>query len=105
MPMNPSTSRIQIFASLAQSGTRADIDQLMAELSRNHDIATSKVIDYALSLVNNREGIAALRTYLFQGDQIQRNFAALFFKRKGRLDMLDEAVAQGKIDEKQAYLK
>lgn len=98
-------NRLHIFAALGQSGTQTDIDQLMKELVRRDDVATAKVVDYALSLVSNPEGIAALRAYLFQGEQKQRNYAALFFKRKGHLDLLDEAVSQGKIDHEQAYLR
>ena len=105
MTTNQTISRITMFAALAQSGTRADIDQLMTELINKDDMATAKIVDYALSLVNNRDGIAALREYLFQGDQQQRNYAALFFKRKGFHSLLDEAVSQGKIDHQQAYLK
>lgn len=105
MTLNNHPSRMQTFAALGQSGTRADIDRLMAELTANDDITTAKIVDNALSQITSREGIAALRHYLFHGDQAQRNYAALFFKRKGHLDLLHEAFDQGKIDHKQAYLK
>jgi hypothetical protein len=105
MTTQQTTSRFTTFVCLGQSGKRSDIDRLMTELVTRDDMATAKLIDYALSLVATREGMAALREYLFQGLPQQRNYAALFFKRKGHLDLLDEAVAQGKIDHKQAYLK
>jgi hypothetical protein len=105
MAMHNHPSRIQTFAALGQSGTRADIDRLMAELATSDDVATSKIIDNALSYVTTREGISALREYLFNGNQTQRNYAALFFKRKGHHDLLHEAFDQGMIDHKQAYLK
>ena len=105
MTMNKRPSRMQTFTALGQSGSRADIDRLMAELTARDDMVTTKIVDNALSQVTSREGIAALRHYLFHGDQTQRNYAALFFKRKGHHDLLHEAFAQGMIDHKQAYLK
>jgi hypothetical protein len=41
--------------------------------------------------------------YLFQSEQIQSNYAALYFKRRGLPFLLDEAVAKAKIDAIQAY--
>ena len=105
MTMNHPPTRMQTFTALGQSGTRAEIDRLMAELNAKDDLTTSKIIDHALSQVNTREGIAALRHYLFHGNQIQRNYAALFFKRRGHIDILHEACEQGLIDDKQAWLK
>lgn len=105
MTFNKRPSRMHTFAALGQSGTRADIDQLMTELAARDDMATAKIVDNALSQVTSREGITALRHYLFHGDQTQRNYAALFFKRKGHHDLLHGAFDQGMIDHKQAYLK
>jgi hypothetical protein len=98
-------NRLQTFAARGQSGTRADIDQLMGELTAHDDVATTKLVDNAFSQVTSREGVAALRHYLFHGTQTQRNYAALFFKRKGYHDLLNEAFDQGMIDHNQAYLK
>ena len=105
MTTNTHPSRMHFFAALGQSGSRTDIDRLMSALEVHDDMTTTKIVDNALSQVTSREGIAALRHYLFHGNQTQRNYAALFFKRKGHLDLLNEAVSQGKIDNKQAYLK
>ena len=109
--MNATTSksthlaRYDEFVSYGNNGLPGDVDQLMAALITQDDLATSRLVDYALSLVSTREGIQQVRRYLFQGIQIQRNYAALFFKRKGWTDLLDEAIAQGKIDFEQAYAK
>ena len=105
MNINNHPSRMHTFAALGQSGTHADIDRLMAELAAHDDVATAKLVDNALSQVTSREGVAALRHYLFHGDQTQRNYAALFFKRKGHHDLLHEAFDQGMIDHLQAWLK
>ncbi len=76
----------------------------MAALVREDDFATSRLVDFALGLVDTREGKLRIRDYLFNGVQQQRNYAALYFKRRGWTDLLDEAVRQGKIDHLQAYL-
>jgi hypothetical protein len=55
--------------------------------------------------VKTDEGADRIRHYLFQGAQIQRNYAALYFKRRDEMAPLHEAVAQGKIDEIQAYMR
>jgi hypothetical protein len=99
------TGRYDNFVNLGTSGSREDVDVLMSALVTWDDIATSKLVDYALSLVNTREGQERLGYFLFHGLQVQRNFAALYFKRRGDLAILNQAVAQGKIDHQQAYSK
>jgi len=97
--------RFDDFINLGNSASREDVDALMTALVTKNDIATSKLVDYALSLVDTREGLERLRYYLFHGLQVQRNFAALHFKRRGNLAILHQAVAQGKIDHQQAFSK
>jgi hypothetical protein len=98
-----STNRYHHFRALGQSGTGADIDLLMHTLHHQADFATSRLVDFALSLVETNEGATRLHHYLFNGTPVQRNYAALYFKRRGRVALLEEAVAQGKIDAIQAY--
>jgi hypothetical protein len=97
--------RYDQFVTCGGSGKVADIDLLMQELVSRDDLATSRLVDYALSLVATLDGSQRIKDYLFNGAQIQRNYAALYFKRKGFIDLLDEAVALGKIDRAQAYSK
>jgi hypothetical protein len=97
--------RYHTFAALGKSGAAADVDALMHALHTHDDFATSRLVDFALGLVDTREGDGRLRHYLFHGAPIQRNYAALYFKRRGRTALLDEAVAQGKIDATQAYAR
>ena len=96
-------TRLNHFIALGQSGKKADIDLLMHALVTRDDLATCKLVDYALSHVSSLEGVERLRHYLFNGHRSQRNYAALYFKRRGFVDILDEAFAQGKIDWKQAF--
>ncbi len=96
-------NRYDHFAALGRAGAAHDVDTLMHALLAHNDIATSRLVDFAVGLVDTREGAARLRHYLFDGAPIQRNYAALYFKRRGRVTLLEEAVAQGKIDATQAF--
>ncbi|CUS04528.2 Transcriptional regulator, MarR family (fragment) [Candidatus Promineifilum breve] len=100
-PMN----RYDRFRALGQSGAAPDIDTLMGHLHEQVDFATTRLVDFALGLVDTHEGAGRIRHYLFHGGLIQRNYAALYFKRRQEMALLHEAVAQGKIDEIQAYLR
>jgi len=100
---NQSTTRYDHFRALGLSGAAHDVDALMHALLAHGDFATSRLVDFALSLVDTREGDGRLRHYLFHGAPIQRNYAALYFKRRGRVALLNEAVSQGVIDRVQAY--
>ena len=102
--INP-INRYASFVGWGNSGKTEDVDRLMDALALSDDLATTKLVDYALGLVDTREGRARLHHYLFHGSQQQSNFAALYFKRRGLVDLLDEAVALGRIDERQAYSK
>jgi hypothetical protein len=97
--------RMNDYVAIGRSGKSADVDQLMLVLLVQQDLATTKLVDYALSLVKTWEGSRQLRHYLYNGELIQRNFAALYFKRLGQVDLLEEAVALGKIDDVQAFAK
>jgi hypothetical protein len=87
----------------ATSGRAADVDFLMENLVLSRSFSRCKVIDFALNLVSSAEGQARIGHFLFNGSQIQRNYAALYFKRQGNAQLIDEAVRRGCIDEVQAY--
>ncbi len=103
MTTYPSLVRYHAFTALGRSGAAADVDALMIHLHEQVDFATTRLVDFALGLVETIEGAGRIRHYLFHGGQIQRNYAALYFKRRDEFAPLHEAVAQGKIDEIQAY--
>lgn len=97
-------ARFETFEAMGRRGSAADVDTLMAELAREHDLATNKLVDYALSLVTTAEGRKRLEHYLFDGDVlIQRNFAALYFRRLGRDALVARAHRLGRIDDIQAF--
>ena len=87
----------------AVSGTTGDIDFIMENLFPNQSFLYCKLIDYALGLVSSEEGRNRIRYYLFNGSSIQRNYAALYFKRLGHSRVIQEAVKGGAIDEIQGY--
>lgn len=96
-------NRITLFSAIGRSGTTADVDSLMSRLHAETDFTTTKLVDFALSQVETEEGAGHIRYYLFNGTQIQRNYAALYFKRRAEIGVLHQAVVQGKIDELQAF--
>lgn len=95
--------RFDEFIAWGAAGMPEQVDRLMSALDAQGDLATTKLVDYALSLVSTPEGIARLEHYLFDGSGIQQNYAALYFKRKGKMDLLEQAFAAGKIDAIQIY--
>jgi hypothetical protein len=105
MMANRSMGRYEEFVNLGQGGRREDVDTLMTVLSTRDDFATTRLVDFALGLVRTQEGTERVRHYLFNGSQIQRNYAALHFKRRGWVDLLEQAVALGSIDREQAFSK
>ncbi|MEH2219710.1 MAG: hypothetical protein V7K72_21820 [Nostoc sp.] len=102
---NNKSDRYDTFVAMARAGGVSDIDTLMDNLENDRTSATCKLVDYTLGLVNTHQGKDQIRHYLFNGTQIQRNYAALYFKRRGAKDILIEAVQQGCIDRVQAFSK
>ncbi len=89
----------------AHSGRAADVDFLMKNLDMNKSFTGCKLIDFALGLVSSPEGQQRIRHFLFNGSDVQRNYAALYFKRRSANQVVDEAVRRGCIDTMQAYSK
>lgn len=96
---------MQALKQRALSGTVSDVDYLMQTLESNRSFAGYKLIDYALSLVKSDEVTNRIEHFLFCGSQVQRNYAALYFRRRGVNRVIDEAVRQGCIDTIQAYAR
>ncbi|WP_448265603.1 hypothetical protein [Nostoc sp. DSM 114159] len=97
--------RYDAFVAMARAGGVSDIDTLMENLENDRTSATCKLVDFTLGLVDTPQGQDRIRHYLFNGTQIQRNYAALYFKRRGAKKILKEAVNQGCIDKLQAFSK
>lgn len=79
------------------------VDDIMKALKEAETCGECKVLDYRLSQINNED--KRICHYLFHGNQRQRNYAALYFKRKGRFDLVKQAYDEGKIDRIQAFAK
>jgi hypothetical protein len=97
--------RYDAFVAMARAGGVSDIDTLMENLENDRTSATYKLVDFTLGLVDSPQGQDRIRHYLFNGTQIQRNYAALYFKRRKAKNILKEAVNQGCIDKLQAFSK
>ena len=95
--------RFSHFVSLGNSGSKEDVDKLMDTLFIKDDLATKKLVDYALSLVRTKKGIKRIRYYLFKGSPIQRNYAALYFRRNGNTNLLKRALRKRLIDWDQGF--
>ena len=97
------TGQLKMLIDKAQSGSSNDVDYIMDKLTVDSTFAMTRYVDFALSLVDNNEGIERIKYYLFNGTLIQRNYASLFLNRLGEWKSVKEAFEQGLIDEIQAY--
>jgi len=98
-----SETPLQFYIRLANVGTKSSIDEIMRHLNRKMSLAESKFIDYALGTIETDEGLRVMEYYLFHGTQVQRNYCALFWGRRGEYLLVRKAYDQGLIDEKQAF--
>jgi len=97
-------TRFNHYQSLGRRGTPADVDAIMLLLSADGSFSDTRLADYALSLVNTPEGRRRIEHYLFHGEQlIQRNYAALYFKRRGDMGRVRRAVDLGLVDAVQGF--
>jgi hypothetical protein len=87
----------------AVNGSPNDVDYIMDKLTIDSTFAMTRCVDFALSQVENIEGIERIKYYLFKGTLIQRNYACLFLNRLGEWNPVKQAYEQGLIDEIQAY--
>jgi hypothetical protein len=86
-------------------GRARDVDRIMTVLLLHDDLVILKSADFALHLVQSRRGKQQIIYYLFNGRSRQRNYAALWCKRRGKNGYLDRAYQLGLIDAHQAYVK
>ncbi len=94
--------RFDQFMAIGRSGTPENVDFLMNELERE-GASTRKLVDYVLGLIPQGSGRGRIRWYLYNGTRSQRNYAALYFKRRGESAVLAEAAKKGVIDRIQAF--
>lgn len=96
-------SLLEHYLALAREGTKVAVDSIMADLTMEMSVAESKIIDFALGQVNTDEGFIVMERYLFGGTQVQRNYCALYFARRGEYLIVRSAYDMGKIDGIQAF--
>lgn len=96
-------SILQRYVALAKAGTKESIREIMRHVNADMSIGESKIIDFSLGQVCSREGVGVMEYYLFHGTQIQRNYCALYFGRRGEYLIIRKAYVEGLIDAKQAF--
>ena len=94
---------LEHYQTLAREGGKASVRRMMESLNSRMTIAESKFIDFALGQVENPEGVKEMERYFFFGTQIQRNYCALYFSRRGDHKLVRAAFDQGLIDDQQAF--
>ena len=97
------SGKLQELIERAGIGNNEDVDYILSHLTIDSTLAMTRFVDYALGLVNNKEGISRIEYYLFNGTLIQRNYCSLFFNRRGDWPIVKRAYEQGYIDKIQAY--
>ena len=99
------TGILQELIERAEAGEVIDVDFIMSHLNANTTFEVTRYVDFALSLVDNQQGISRIEYYLFNGSLIQRNYSSLFFNRRYDYDIVLKAFSQGLIDETQAFAR
>lgn len=99
------SGKLQELIDKAESGSSQDVDFILNHLTTQSSLAMTRYVDFAISLVENKSGIKRLEYYLFNGTQIQRNYASLFFNRRGDWEIVKKAYEKGLIDEIQAFAR
>ncbi len=99
------TGQLKVLIERAICGSPEDIDFIMSKLTCKPTLATTRYVDFALSLVEEENGIKQIQYYLFNGSLIQRNYASLYLNRLGEWEIVKQAYEQGLIDEVQAYAR
>ncbi len=99
------TTELAAYSHAGRSGRSEDVDFLMAALETAGQLEATRLADYALGLVRSQPGRERIEHYLFHGTARQRNYAALYFKRRGQRGLLQRAVEEGYVDEEQAFSK
>lgn len=99
------SGKLQELIEKAETGNEIDVDFIMSHLTSDSTFELTRYVDFALSLVNNINGITRIEHYLFNGSLIQRNYSSLFFNRRYDYDIVMKAFSQGLIDEIQAFAR
>ncbi len=99
------TGKLRELIEYALEGSMKNIDYIFSHLNKDSDLELTRYVDFALSVVENEEGLERMEYYLFNGTLIQRNYASLFFNRNGDYDLIEKANKMGLIDDLQAFVR
>ena len=99
------TGKLRELMEHALEGKMDNIDHIFSHLHPDVCFENTRYVDYALSLVEDPEGIVRIEHYLFNGILIQRNYASLYFNRRGNMEIVRKAFHKGLIDELQAFAR
>jgi len=105
MLSNPFTGELKYLIDRARNGSFEDVDFIIGKLNDNPTLTMTRFVDYSLGCVTHPDGVEQIRFYLFNGTQIQRNYASLFFNRRGDWLIVKEAYQKGLIDYIQAFAR
>ena len=97
--------QLKVLVDKAIDGNPGDVDFIINHLTTDSTLAMTRFVDFALSLIINKEGVTRIEYYLFNGTLIQRNYASLYFNRIGDWDTVKKAFELGLIDEIQAFAR
>ena len=103
--MNNFSGLLGLMVVKARTGTIADIDFIMSFLNDSTDFAMTRYVDFSLSMVTSVEGLERIKYFLFNGNQVQRNYASLYLNRLGEYKSVAEAYKRGLIDYVQAFAR
>lgn len=95
IPKQPVT--LQTLKKRAQIGRISDINYLMRDIDTKVNKFGSTIILYVLYCIVSHEGRARVAHFLFNGNRMQRNYAALCLTQWGYRDIVDIAIEEKKI--------
>ena len=95
--------RREKYARAARVGSTQEVHSLMEQLHIDQDLSTLKLVDMVIDYITSKEGEMTMREYLFNGNIVQRNYSANYFRRKGNRAILTEAWEAWAIDDIQAF--
>jgi len=99
------TGELRELIEQALKGENENINFIFSYLNETVSIKVTRYVDFALSVVENEKGIKRIEYYLFNGTLIQRNYASLFFNRRGDYHLIEKANKLGLIDDLQAFVR
>jgi hypothetical protein len=98
-------NRKDAYLARARRGSVTDVRFLMNQLDSDQDLVTIKLVDMVLDYVASAHGLEEIERYLISGTEMQRNYVANFYRRRGDREMLLIAWEMNAIDSIQAFVR